>query len=197
MQQASPANGPCSTLKKSSWNIPSATRSCMRYPGWTLQIDRGETWGGRRIRLRQSTLGRAVLQLRRTVPVGCCRRPRYHFDAGRSLRQMRRAATDLTGPRLTRGNAEGGRRTSLPTADHFRRQGPGQTQANCRRSASAPSGSTRPLVVGRLRMSSPAGNAAHRIARELVLNPELIVCAKPVSASTVSIPRQILNMRRR
>ena len=165
--------------------------------GVSLQIARGETLGlVGESGCGKSTVGRAVLQLRRAVS------GRVLFDGqdltvmqGDALRRMRRRVQlifqdpiaslnprrrigDIIGePLVIAGIKDAGRRKQLV------------------RDVLTAVGLDPDLVAGRLPHEFSGGQCQRIcIARALVLNPDFIICDEPVSALDVSIRAQILNL---
>jgi peptide/nickel transport system ATP-binding protein len=165
--------------------------------GVSLQIARGETLGlVGESGCGTSTLGRAVLQLRRPTA------GRVLFDGndlttmhGDALRQMRRRVQLIfqdpiasLNPRRKIGDIVAEPLVIAGVKDPEKRQ---QLVDEVLTAV----GLDPAIVVGRLPHEFSGGQCQRIcIARALILNPEFIVCDEPVSALDVSIRAQILNL---
>ena len=173
------------------------SRTVHAVSGVSLQIARGETLGlVGEFGCGKSTLGRAVLQLRRavsgrvlfdgqdlTVMQGdALRRMRQRVqlifqDPIASLNPRRRIGDIVAEPLVISGIKDAGRRKRLV------------------RDVLTAVGLDPDLVAGRLPHEFSGGQCQRIcIARALVLNPDFIICDEPVSALDVSIRAQILNL---
>jgi peptide/nickel transport system ATP-binding protein len=165
--------------------------------GVSLQIARGETLGlVGESGCGKSTLGRAVLQLRRPTA------GRVVFDGhdlttmqGDALRQMRRRVQLIFQDPIASLNPR--RKIGDIVAEPLVIAGvkdPAKREQLVHEVLSAV-GLDPTIVMGRLPHEFSGGQCQRIcIARDLILNPEFIVCDEPVSALDVSIRAQILNL---
>jgi peptide/nickel transport system ATP-binding protein len=174
---------------------PVGTKTIHAVSGVSLEVGRGETLGlvGES---GKSTLGRAVLQLRRAVS------GRVLFDGqdltamqGDSLRKMRQRVQLIFQDPIASLNPK--RRIGDIVAEPLVIAGvkdPKKRQELVCEVLSAV-GLDPSLVIGRLPHEFSGGQCQRIcIARALVLNPEFVICDEPVSALDVSIRAQILNL---
>src|SRR2546426_3196122 len=199
MQQALPlASGdPLLDVNNLVVEYPVGARIVHAVSGVSLQIARGETLGlVGESGCGKSTLGRAVLQLRRPTS------GRVLFDGhdlttmqGDALRLMRRRVQLIFQDPIASLNPR--RKIGDIVAEPLVIAGvkdPEKRKQLVDEVLSAV-GLDPTLVVGRLPHEFSGGQCQRIcIARALILNPEFIVCAEPVSALDVSIRAQILNL---